>query len=69
MQYLFNKNCFSIDARYFIECMPCIGQECDIMPSEFCMYGEYRDICGRRHCAKVRENYLNIYLRPYYAIS
>ncbi|XP_066149698.1 neuroparsin-A-like [Euwallacea fornicatus] len=33
-------------------CTPCIDIECDERPMNYCVYGEARDACGRRVCAK-----------------
>ncbi|GJQ66472.1 hypothetical protein Trydic_g4469 [Trypoxylus dichotomus] len=35
------------------ECQPCMSmQECNEEPNDFCPFGETRDMCGRRTCAK-----------------
>uniref|UniRef100_A0A1Y1N1P0 Neuroparsin-A n=1 Tax=Photinus pyralis TaxID=7054 RepID=A0A1Y1N1P0_PHOPY len=46
-------NCYSsrTDARWV--CNPCATEdECEREPIEFCMWGEARDSCNRRVCAK-----------------
>lgn len=53
-------------------CRPCRNQEeCDEDPKQFCVYGETRDSCGRRVCAKVRfsfASYMNYYYYYYQEI-
>ncbi|KAI4468616.1 growth factor receptor cysteine-rich domain superfamily [Holotrichia oblita] len=40
-------------ARRTYECRPCMSmQECNEEPKEYCPFGEARDMCGRRTCAR-----------------